>query len=125
MKSKSFGLDIGSSVMTAVWLNKEGVGKYSLAGCGTFPTPVKGMLSESPLDQEEMAGAVKKLVHDSKIHIPSVTISLPDNQVYTKVIEMPMLSEKELESAIYWEAEQYIPAPLPTLTLSKNDIRYN
>ena len=59
MKSKSFGLDIGSSVMTAVWLNKEGVGKYSLAGCGTFPTPVKGMLSESPLDQEEIAGAGK------------------------------------------------------------------
>jgi type IV pilus assembly protein PilM len=30
---------------------------------------------------------------------------------------MPVLSDKELESAIYWEAEQYIPVPLSTITL--------
>lgn len=119
MKSKSFGLDIGTSSMKAVWVDSQGGGKYSLIAVGSFPTPVKGMLSESPLDQEEVAGAIKRLVHDAKIKTNSVNISLADNQVYTRVIEMPMLSEKELESAIYWEAEQYIPAPLPTLTLSK------
>ena len=116
--SKAFGLDIGNTTMKAVWLSQSG-NTYTLETTGSFPTPVKGMLSESPLDQEEMAGAIRKLVHDAKIKTQSVTISLADNQVYTRVIEMPVLSEKELESAIYWEAEQYIPAPLPTLTLSK------
>lgn len=104
--------------MRAVWLSKNGT-KFSLESASVFPTPVKGILSESPLDQEEMAGAIHKLVHDGKIGTNAVNISLPDNQVFTRVIEMPMLSEKELESAIYWEAEQYIPAPLQTLTLSK------
>src|SRR5690349_8492762 len=118
MRSKSFGLDIGSTNMKAVWLDKSG-NSYSYGTSGVFPTPAKGMLSESSFDQEEMAGAIKKLVHDAKIKTTSVNFALADNQVYSKVIEMPMLSEKELESAIYWEAEQYIPAPLPTLTLSK------
>src|SRR5258708_6776631 len=30
---------------------------------------------------------------------------------------MPVLSEGELANAIYWEAEQYIPAALNTMTL--------
>jgi type IV pilus assembly protein PilM len=119
MKSKSFGLDIGTSSIKAVWLDHSGGASYSLISSGAFPTPAKGMLSESPLDQEEMAGSIRRVIHDAKIHPTSVNLALADNQVYTRVIEMPMLSEKELESAIYWEAEQYIPAPLPTLTLSK------
>lgn len=118
MKSKSFGLDIGASTIKAVWLGKSG-SKMTYESSGVFPTPAKGMLSESPLDQEEIASTIRKLVHDAKIKSNLVHIAMPDNQVYTRVIEMPMLSEKELESAIYWEAEQYIPAPLPTLTLSK------
>ncbi len=36
---------------------------------------------------------------------------------------MPPLSEKELSSAIYWEAEQYIPAPLETMSLDWSILR--
>ncbi len=117
MNTKSFGLDIGTTTLKAIQLG--GGAKIHLEAAGMLPTPPKGMLSESPLDQEEMAGSIRKIVHDAKIKTNAVNIAMPDNQVYTRVIEMPMLSEKELESAIYWEAEQYIPAPLPTLTLSK------
>lgn len=115
MKNKSFGLDIGTTSVKAVWLSTETNGYY-LSAISTVPTPSAGMLSDSPVDQEQMSQVIRKLVQDAKIDIHSVNLALPETQVYTKVIEMPILSDKELSSAIYWEAEQYIPVPLESLT---------
>lgn len=116
MKSNTFGLDIGTSTMKAVALSSDNkVISFEMAATGV--TPEKGMISDSPFDQEDMADAIHQLVIDSKIATRSVHVALAENQVYMKVIEMPLLSDKELSSAIYWEAEQYIPAPLNTLTI--------
>lgn len=116
MKNKSFGLDIGATTMKVVWLSWEKSG-FLLNSSLIAPTPLKGILSESPLDQDEMANAIRKLIDEAKITTAYVNIALPENQVYTRVIEMPVLSDKELSSAIYWEAEQHIPVPLTNLTL--------
>lgn len=117
MASKPFGLDIGATTVKAVWLEEKKEG-FFLKSASIAPAPAKGIaMSESPLDQEEMAQAIRTIVQDSKITTQGVNIALPENQVYTKVLEMPMLSEKELSSAIYWEAEQHIPVPLTNITL--------
>lgn len=116
MKVLPFGLDIGAVTMKAVWLSKENEG-FVLNATAMQPTPPRGMLSESPIDQEEMARAIKKLKEDTKIASDFVNIALPESQVYTRVLEMPSLSDKELSSAIYWEAEQNIPVPLTNITL--------
>ncbi|HVA96280.1 MAG TPA: type IV pilus assembly protein PilM [Candidatus Acidoferrales bacterium] len=122
MKSTAFGLDIGTTSIKVVWLNQENnVITYnsSLA----VSTPVQGMQSESPFDHQEMAQVINKLVIDAKITTNNVNISLPENHAYTKVIEMPVLADNELANAIYWEAEQYIPVPLDTVTLAWNKLR--
>lgn len=116
MKNKAFGLDIGQNTIKAVWLSTEQNG-FFLNSAMSVATPSKGMLSESPLDQEEMAQAIQTMVKGANISTKYVNIALPENQVYTRVIDMPVLSDKELLSAIYWEAEQYIPVPLNTITL--------
>lgn len=116
MGTNAFGLDIGVTSMKAVWLSHQKNG-FGLTSCIIAPTPVKGMLSESPLDTEEMASAIKKAVETAKITTKNVNIALAENQVYTKVIEMPQLSDKELSLAINWEAEQYIPVPLSSIYL--------
>lgn len=116
MTSKSFGLDIGATAIKAIELTLE-KGSFLLSSYATLPTPPSGVLSESPLDQEEMAQALARVVTSLKTQSRNVHIALPDNQVYTKVVEMPVLSDKELSFAIYWEAEQYIPVPLSTITL--------
>lgn len=116
MNNTVFGLDIGQSMIRAVWLSVEKEG-YLLNAVLSTPTPLNGMLSESPLDHQEIATIIKKMVDDANIGIRSVNIALPENQVYTKVIEMPPLSDKELESAIYWEAEQQIPVSIANLSL--------
>ncbi|HEX8931988.1 MAG TPA: type IV pilus assembly protein PilM [Patescibacteria group bacterium] len=122
MKSNSFGLDIGTSSIKMVWLNRENTGfEYNTSlFAPALPT---GMQSESPFDQQEMAQIINKYVNEAKIMTNSVNISLPEGQVFTKVIDMPMLSDKELANAIYWEAEQYIPAQLDTMTLDWSVLR--
>lgn len=119
MNKKSFGLDIGLSTIKAVEVSQEKEG-LDLSACIISPTPTKGMISESEADEEEMAKAIKKTVEDAGIKNKNVHIGLPDNQVYTKVIDMPFLSDRELSSAIYWEAEQYMPIPLANVSLAWN-----
>lgn len=116
MADKPFGLDIGATTIKAVWLTEQKEG-FLLKASTVVQAPPKGLVSESPLDQEEMVRAIKNMVNEAKIMIPNVNIALPENQVYTKVLDMPVLSEKELASAIYWEAEQHIPVPLTNITL--------
>lgn len=122
MKTKPFGLDIGANSIKLVWLTEDKNG-FSLKAAVSAPTPTRGVLSESMFDQEEMADAIKKTVKDAKIGTPFVNIALPENQVYTRVVEMPVLSDRELVSAIYWEAEQQIPVPLNNVTLDWNVLR--
>lgn len=122
MKTNAFGLDIGTTTTKVVWLDRED-DKISYANSLTIPTPAQGIQSESPFDQQEMAQIINKLVIDAKITTNSVNIALPENHAFTKVIEMPALSDNELSSAIYWEAEQYIPVPLDTVTLAWSKLR--
>ncbi len=122
MKSDAFGLDIGSSKIKAVWLHSEkDVLSYGSATVAATPTP--GIQSESPFDHQELAQAINKLVSDAKITTNKVVIALPENHIFTKVIEMPMLSDKELSSAIYWGAEEHIPAPMDTMSLGWSIIK--
>lgn len=110
--------------MKLVWLQKQRSGVV-LKSCMMTVTPAKGMFSESPFDQEAMAQAIQKLMVDSRVTIKNANVALPENQVFTKVIEMPELSDKELSSAIYWEAEQHIPAPLKTMALDYKIVKRN
>ena len=122
MKKKPFGLDIGATTIKLVWL-ESGQGGYAFKSSIIALTPSRGMLSEAPLDEEEMSQTIRKAADDIGIDSKFVNVALAENQVYTKVLEMPVLSEKELRSAIYWEAEQYIPVPLTNITLVWNILK--
>lgn len=114
--NKSIGLDIGLAKIKAVSLSRQNNG-FVLDSFSVMPSPSKGMLSEAPADEEELAATIKKTVDNLKANSKNVNVALSDSKVYTKVIEMPVLSDKELSLAIYWEAERHIPVALSTITL--------
>lgn len=111
-----FGLDLGTSLIKAVQLKKER-GQLVLQAAGSTFTPPKGLASDAPLDQEAVAEAVKKLLAEAKIGTKKVNTALPDAKVFSQVLELPLLTEKELKEALKWEAEQYIPFPLEEVNL--------
>lgn len=116
MANLPLGLDIGSHTIKLVRLDKYGNG-FQLKTLGTVPTPSKGLASDAQPDLEAVAVAIKKLFLDSRAGIRQVNASLPESQIFTRVIEMPVLTETELASAIKWEAEQYVPMPLNEVKL--------
>jgi type IV pilus assembly protein PilM len=65
-----------------------------------------------------MAEAISKARSEAKISTKNVVTSLPESEVFTRMLVMPKMSPSELESAISWEAEQYIPLPLSEVNYS-------
>lgn len=112
-----FGLDIGSHRLKVVQLAHQG-DKNLLVALGSAPSTEKGLFSEAESDLTALAETIKKLHQESKITTKKVITALPQDQVFTRVINMPRLSEEELASALKWEAEQYVPIPLTEVTLA-------
>ena len=54
---------------------------------------------------------------DSTVPKNDVRLCLPESLVSTKIVEMPLLSDAELASAVGWQAERNIPIPPDQLSL--------
>lgn len=106
------GIDIGSKTIKIVELQKEG-DKYTLAASGIVGYTGNGV--EKLVDDKEFAtvgGIIKKLHQEAGVKAREVTISLPEQQVFTRTIKFPLLTDAEIASAVKWESEQYIPIPV-------------
>ncbi len=111
MNSRVFGLDIGTTLIKCALVKRDG-NLFSLESIAAVPSTPRGLTSESLIDLEALADAVRKMLSDANLKSTNVAFCIPENQIYTKVIEMPQLSEQELAAALKFEMEQYIPLPL-------------
>lgn len=118
------GLDVGSQTIKAVQLSRE-KNKIRLLSAGFIPTPKIGADMVGRTDEQIIANSIKQLVHDMKLTTNEVSLSLPSYKVVTQVIETPLMNERELESSISWEAEQYIPLPLSKVKIDYTVISNN
>ncbi len=118
----SLGLDIGSHTIKLIELAWDGP-RVGLMAAGSTPTPPKALTSTLPADNQAVAAAIKKLLKDTGAKSRNIQIALPESKVFTRVIEVPALSDRELASAIKWEAEQYIPLPLDQVNVDYTILR--
>ncbi len=116
------GLDIGTHSIKLVEIERR-KNEAVLLAAGALPTPPKALMTATVEDIESIAFVVKKLWKESGAKTKNVNIALPESQVFTRVIEVPQLSTRELTSAIKWEAEQYIPMPLDQVTVDFSVLR--
>jgi len=116
------GLDIGSHSIKLIEIGQSGSTRQLLAA-GNIPTPPKVLQSALEVDHQAVAQVIRQLIKETGARANSVAIALPESQVFTRVIEVPALSARELSSAISWEAEQYIPLPLDQVNLDYSILR--
>jgi type IV pilus assembly protein PilM len=116
------GLDIGSHSIKLIEIGISGH-DYTLLAAGSIPTPPKALSSPLAADQQAVGLAIRQLMKETGAKSQSVAIALPESQVFTRVIEMPSLSQRELNTAISWEAEQYIPLPLDQVNIDYTILR--
>lgn len=110
-----FGLDISNLSIKVLEARNETNG-FEILSFGEVRTPAP-VRSNNPQDLDLIAKALSKLVKDAKISSKDVYISIPESQVFTRVIQLPAITEKELATAIKFESEQYIPVPLDEVYL--------
>lgn len=116
------GIDIGTHSIKLIEIGKE-KGVATLLSAGSMPTPSKALTSSVSADTEAIAYVIKQLVKDTGTKTDKVNVALPESQVFTRIIEVPQLSTRELTSAIQWEAEQYVPLPLDQVNMDFSVLR--
>lgn len=61
---------------------------------------------------EKEVSQIKKLIETLNITKKKVNLIIPDTLTYSQIVSMPLLNEKELISAIKYQADQFIPMPI-------------
>ena len=103
-----FGLDIGSSAIKIVQLRESKKG-YILERFGIKLLAPEMIVDGTVMDSGRVVEAVKELMAEEKVKLKDVAISISGHSVIVKKINLPVMTEEELEESIKWEAEQYIP----------------
>lgn len=124
------GIDIGSKSIKIVELKKTAE-KFGLVGLSVIG--YSGLSLDKIIEEKDFiafAQILKKLVKQVGIHSKEVNISIPEPLVFTRIIKFPILSDEEVDAAVKWEAEQYIPIPVKEAIvqysiLSRNDTNAN
>lgn len=111
-----FGLDISGTSVKVVEL-KHGQGKPSLVAYGGMVLPAGSMQSDSEVDLQNVANAIKQVVSKAKIQSTNCVAALPGSGVFTSIITLPNMPKGELAESIKWQAKQYIPSPLEEVIL--------
>jgi type IV pilus assembly protein PilM len=115
----AFGLDISDLSVKVAQLKKKR-GGFALASFGEFQVPA-GIIERGQIKQEkELADILKRVrteVQGEKIQTPYVVASLPEEQAFLQVIQLPRMSRDELRSAVRFEAENYVPYSLDTMEM--------
>lgn len=71
------------------------------------------------------ASLINQLFNQLKITKKNVNIIIPDSISYNQVVKMPYLNEKELISAIKYQADQFIPIPIDQANIDIEIIEEN
>ena len=115
------GLDLGRHNFRAVELERD-KGKNILLRYGAYENSRLNMESENKEDLMDYSAAIRDFFVETGFRTNNVVVSLPEHQVFMRIIKVPQMSDKELKNSIQYEAEQYIPLPLKEVSLSYQKI---
>lgn len=114
LKTAAFGLEITDFYLRAVDLKKRN-GKTVISAISCLEIAPGIVEAGEVKDDKKLAEAIKNCIKKAKgqkLEKKYVVVSLPDDKAFLQVIQMPKMSEKDLRSAVTFEAENYIPMPL-------------
>lgn len=115
-KKEIIGVDIGSSSVKLVQL-REHKGVYHLQALGLAALPPEAIVDNAIMDSAAVVDVVRGLVLSHKIKTKNVATSISGHSVIIRKIQLPIMTEEELENSIQFEAEQYIPFEISEVNL--------
>ncbi|MFN8510970.1 MAG: type IV pilus assembly protein PilM [Deinococcaceae bacterium] len=111
----AIGLEIGTSAIKVVELRPGS--PPTLVKAVSIPTPAGTIQDGMVVDPPAVAQEIKNLLAEHKIKSRYVVTTIPNQSAITRNISVPKMEKKELDEAIQWEAERYIPYPIEDVVL--------
>lgn len=123
----SIGLDIGTSSIKIVELEKKG-GRFELLNYGILElngadsnlankAQTEGWQNILKMPDQEISEGIKEVIKKAGISSSEVVASIPSFSTFATVIEMPYISDEDLARALPFEAKKYVPIPLDEVVL--------
>jgi len=104
-------LDIGEKFTKIADVNKIN-DAYEIISLGKTDTNELFYTTDNEKNLEAQADSINKLANSIKVVKKNFNVIIPDSLAYTQILTMPYLNEKELISAIKYQADQFIPMPI-------------
>src|SRR5258708_2470404 len=102
-------IDIGSSTIKICQVIKTKAGGMQLFRFTTCPTPPMTIKDGSIVDSRVLGEAIKPALVNDKLECKRLITAVSGQQVVIRPIAMTKMTEKELNQAIKFEAERYLP----------------
>lgn len=116
-KQKSIlGVDIGTANIKIAQITHDSQPVLDTYGIVNLTYQVDNKNNSVAITQT--AEILANLLKHARTTTKKCVVSLPNSAVFTSVIELPKMSEKELGSSIEFEAKKYIPLPISEVGLS-------
>jgi type IV pilus assembly protein PilM len=111
------GIDIGSSLIKAVELNPRGR-DWRLSSAISLASPVGGLIINNRESITNVAQVLSRVVKEAGFKSTRAVLSLPEDKVFTHLVNLPKMKDEEVEQTLQWQVEQYIPMPVDQTTWS-------
>ena len=108
------GLELGAANLKLVDLSGQNAQLRSFA---IRPTPRELIKEGLITNPDALAEEIKELVKQAHTKKKLVVTALANQVAITRIIKVPKMDRKELEEAIRWEAERYIPFPIDEVVM--------
>jgi len=112
---EAIGLEVGTSFIKILELRAGA--PPSLRALAIRPTPPGTLQDGQIIDPQAIAAEIRAGLAEAKIKNKYAVTAVANQAAITRIISVPKMSLKELDEAIKWEAERYIPFPIDEVVL--------
>jgi type IV pilus assembly protein PilM len=105
------GLDIGTSSVRAAEVSIK-TDPPTLARFASVPLPRGAVTGGEIHDSASVVAALKELTRKGRFSVKNTAIGIANQKVVVRQIDMPAMDEAELQGALQYQAQEYIPIPI-------------
>src|SRR5918999_3992271 len=115
-KKSLVGLDIGSSSVKAVELNKKG-NTLQLVNLGFENLQPDTIVDGQIMELNNVANVITSIFNEHQIKTSRIAAGVSGHSVIVKNIVLPQMSKDELQESFSWHAEEHIPFDISDVNL--------
>ncbi|WP_117237391.1 type IV pilus assembly protein PilM [Thermus sediminis] len=111
---EALGLEIGAGSLKLVELSGY---PPTLKALATRPMPPGTLVEGVVAEPASLAQEIRELLAEARTRKRYVVSAVPNPSVILRTLQVPKMPQKEMEEAVRWEAERYIPFPIDEVVL--------